>query len=162
MGKQKINIPMCAALILLLLTMISVHITSGLYARYTSTATAQDSARVAKFDVQTTLTADKSQDGVFTLTVINNSDVTVRYKVEVMHTAPMNVSLGGETKHLQAGETSVVFENPAWILAYGGGKEEHSLRFTLADISYVTEDATGMTASKDATFSVNVTAEQVD
>ena len=51
MGKSKINIPMCAALVLLLLTMLSIHMTSGLYARYTTTAEASDSARVAKFDV---------------------------------------------------------------------------------------------------------------
>lgn len=51
MGKSKINIPMCAALVLLLLTMISIHMTSGLYARYTTTVEASDSARVAKFDV---------------------------------------------------------------------------------------------------------------
>lgn len=51
MGKSKINIPMCAALVLLFLTMISIHMTSGLYARYTTTAEASDSARVAKFDV---------------------------------------------------------------------------------------------------------------
>ena len=30
MGKAKLNIPMCAALVLLFLTMLSIHLTSGL------------------------------------------------------------------------------------------------------------------------------------
>ena len=34
MGKAKLNIPMCAALVLLLLTMVSIYLVSGLYARY--------------------------------------------------------------------------------------------------------------------------------
>ena len=36
---------------LLCLVLFSAHLTSGLYARYTSEASSQDSARVAKFDV---------------------------------------------------------------------------------------------------------------
>ena len=51
MGRKspKVNIPMILAIILLFLTLLSVHLTSGLYARYVSTATGSDSARVAKF-----------------------------------------------------------------------------------------------------------------
>ena len=75
MGKQntKVNIPMCAALVLLLLTMISVHLTSGLYARYTSTASGSDSARVAKFHVVSDQPQDvqvncwESNEGVYTI-----------------------------------------------------------------------------------------------
>ena len=80
MGKAKLNIPMCAALILLLLTMISVHMTSGLYARYTSTATATDTARVAKFDVTRSVEPVKDKNGVFELTVTNNSEVSITYQ----------------------------------------------------------------------------------
>ena len=54
MGKTKLNIPMCAAVVLLYLTLLSIHLTSGLFARYTTTVTASDSARVAKFDVDVT------------------------------------------------------------------------------------------------------------
>jgi hypothetical protein len=43
------NIPMCLAAILLCLTLISIHLTSGLYAKYISSASGNDSARVIKF-----------------------------------------------------------------------------------------------------------------
>ena len=47
--KTKMNIPMCLAAILLCLTLISIHLTSGLYAKYISSASGNDSARVIKF-----------------------------------------------------------------------------------------------------------------
>ena len=47
--KTKMNIPMCLAAILLCLTQISIHLTSGLYAKYISSASGNDSARVIKF-----------------------------------------------------------------------------------------------------------------
>ena len=45
--KRKLNIPMCAACILFCLTLISIHLTSGLFARYTASDRENDSARVA-------------------------------------------------------------------------------------------------------------------
>ena len=47
--KTKMNIPMCLAAILLCLTLISIHLASGLYAKYISSASGNDSARVIKF-----------------------------------------------------------------------------------------------------------------
>ena len=47
--KTKMNIPMCLAAILLCLTLISIHLTSELYAKYISSASGNDSARVIKF-----------------------------------------------------------------------------------------------------------------
>ena len=47
--KTKMNIPMCLAAILLCLTLISIHLTSGLYAKYIRSASGNDSARVIKF-----------------------------------------------------------------------------------------------------------------
>ena len=46
-------------LVLLCLVMFSQYMTGGLYARYISTATASDEARVAKFDV-----SSKKKDGI--------------------------------------------------------------------------------------------------
>ena len=48
-NKTKMNIPLCLAAILLCLTLISIHLTSGLYAKYISSASGNDSARVIKF-----------------------------------------------------------------------------------------------------------------
>ena len=45
----KVNIPMCIASFLFCLTLISIHLTSGLYAKYISSASGNDSARVIKF-----------------------------------------------------------------------------------------------------------------
>ena len=47
--KPKVNIPMCAAAVLFCLTVISTHLVSGLYARYTTSGSGADEARVIKF-----------------------------------------------------------------------------------------------------------------
>ncbi len=93
MGKksQKLNIPMCAALVLLMLTMISIHLTSGLYARYTTTASGSDSARVAKFDITGNGTLTESavvnilpgQTVKKTLIIMSHCEVAVRYSLQV-------------------------------------------------------------------------------
>ena len=44
-----VNIPMCIALALLCLTLVTSHLTSGLYARYVAQDESFDSARVIKF-----------------------------------------------------------------------------------------------------------------
>lgn len=43
------NIPMCIAAVMLCLTMISVHLTCGLYAKYTTSGESSDGARVIRF-----------------------------------------------------------------------------------------------------------------
>ena len=45
----KVNIPMCIATLLFCLTLISVHFTSGLYAKYSVSDSGSDSARVISF-----------------------------------------------------------------------------------------------------------------
>lgn len=55
----KVNIPMCIASILFCLTLISVHLTSGLYAKYISRASGSDFGRVITFgDLTLTETGD--------------------------------------------------------------------------------------------------------
>jgi len=43
----RVNVPFCVAIVLLCLTLVSMHLTGGLFARYTATTSASDSARVA-------------------------------------------------------------------------------------------------------------------
>ena len=90
----KINIPMCIACVLLCLTLFSIHLCSGLYARYTTVATSSDGARVARFDVSQegavlnkTLLIE-SVPGITkqTIYVENNSEVKVAYRVTVRNT----------------------------------------------------------------------------
>lgn len=47
--RAKMNIPMVLAGVLLCLTLLSVHFSSGIYARYTTSADGNDSAKVASF-----------------------------------------------------------------------------------------------------------------
>ena len=47
--KPKMNIAMNIAMVLFCLTVVSTYLVSGLYARYTTSATGSDSARVMKF-----------------------------------------------------------------------------------------------------------------
>ena len=59
----KVNIPMCIASFLFCLTLISIHLTSGLYAKYISSASGDDSARVIKFgELTITETGDFYED----------------------------------------------------------------------------------------------------
>ena len=80
MGKQqkeKINIPICVAGVLLCLTLISVHMLGGIYAKYISKGEGSDSARVAKFgEITLTESGDFNADGE--LVIIPGSDLTKR------------------------------------------------------------------------------------
>lgn len=46
---RRINLPMTIAMVLFYLTLISIYLTSGLYAKYTTQSNAGDGARVIKF-----------------------------------------------------------------------------------------------------------------
>ena len=48
-NRAKMNIPMCLACVLLCLTLVSVRLSSGVVARYTTNTDSGDSARVIKF-----------------------------------------------------------------------------------------------------------------
>ena len=171
MGKAKLNIPMCAALVLLLLTMISVHLTSGLYARYTTTATGSDSARVAKFDVVTALTQAKDGEGKdiegqFTLMVTNNSEVAVKYQVAVTLHDHLDVTIEGAergTPTVADNKKTIPFSNERWTLAPGAMFQTHTLRFEVSDWSGITsEEKYDAEETVTFQFDVAVTAEQID
>lgn len=110
-AKEKVNIPICAAAVLLCLTLFSAHLTGGIYARYTTSASGSDSARVAKFEVTEagtvltdSITADliPGAEETRTIQVTNNSEVVVKYSVTLTNETgnlPLTVSLaktGGE------------------------------------------------------------------
>lgn len=169
MGKrQKINIPICAALVLLLLTLLTARMTGGLYARYTGTAYASDSARVAKFDVDTKVeqvedSAGNAVEGQFVLTVTNRSEVAVEYDIAVTVTESVNAAVADATgSSLSADGKTVTFTNENWKLVPLTGTAKHTLQLSLDDWRFITENATGISASKPVEFSVHVTARQVD
>ena len=89
-AQTKLNKPMCFACVLLCLTLFSIHITSGLYAKYTVTATGNDGARVILFkdvhiDEEGDFIADTETgdydggDVVFIPGVDMKKDATVRF-----------------------------------------------------------------------------------
>lgn len=61
--RAKRNIPMCAACVLLCLTLLSAYLISGLYAKYTDTAVGSDSARVVRFGNLTLTESGDFADG---------------------------------------------------------------------------------------------------
>lgn len=76
----KVNIPMCIACFLSCLTLISIHLTSGLYAKYLSIASGSDSARVITFgDLTLTETGDFKAEGK--LMIIPGVDLTKKAEV---------------------------------------------------------------------------------
>lgn len=175
MGKTKLNIPMCAAAVLLFLTLLSIHLTSGLFARYTTTVTAGDSARVAKFDVDVTadikdITVDceQSDSGTFTLTVTNNSEVTVRYTLIL--TLLENKQIHGtdlymykDTDNTPYFPTNNVYTFTNLGTLTPGANQTHNITFGVYSWHTVTEDANeSPTYNWDLDFNVDVVATQVD
>lgn len=93
--RAKLNIPVCVAGVLLCLTLFSAHLTSGLYARYITTASGEDGARVAIFDItddgayfsdQLLVESAPGEEVYKPIRVINNSEVTVAYVVTITNT----------------------------------------------------------------------------
>lgn len=76
----KVNIPMCIASFLFCLTLISIHLTSGLYAKYISSASGNDSARVITFgDITLTETGDFEDGNAY---IIPGVDLTKKAVVD--------------------------------------------------------------------------------
>lgn len=174
MGKAKLNIPMCAALVLLFLTMISVHLTSGLYARYTATATGSDSARVAKFDVTGSGAGDVTVDctqvdntGEYIINVTSNSEVAVEYSIEVVFIDNINIDKVKITLDEKTGtwkDTSTLSFPIAWEMTPNSETNNtHELMFEVLDWTYISVDANNTpSVEKSFDFQVRINVEQVD
>lgn len=96
MGKKrhanvKVNIFMCLAAVLLCLTLFSMHLVGGLWAKYTASVSSSDGARVAAFHIKQTgtifeqITADVTPGKTQTvgLTIENRSEVAMEYTLKV-------------------------------------------------------------------------------
>lgn len=95
---MKKNLPMSIASILLCLVLLSSYLVSGLYARYTTRASGSDSARIAKFviDSDSLLLNGGTLEQVYslsiapgktlqTITIDNQSEVTVECQFEIVN-----------------------------------------------------------------------------
>ena len=156
-NKNKVNIPLFLAGILFCLTLISISLTSNLIAKYSTTASGSDSARVAKFDVITTkdidkielVPGDRDSSGTYKFTISNNSEVVVKNSV-IVEGVPNQVKVVfNGTEKTQTGTDDLTFD--VGVLDIGG-----SVDCTL-NFSALGGSATQVTQAK-----IQVLAEQVD
>ena len=114
MDIRKLNsILMRTAAVLLLLVMLTTSVVSGHYARYTTTVTSGDSARVAKYEVTVaaasadTLKLDPNgtdKTASYNFSVTSGSEVTVEYDLVVVFPKAMQE---GITLTLTQGSTEI-------------------------------------------------------
>ena len=117
---KKIPFVFKLALMLTSLLMLSFHLTGGLYARYTTTASGSDSARVARFDF--TINADLAtqfqnlslnmapgENQTVQIKVQNKGEVALRCVVTAVNlTGNLPLQIEGATGDLQEGDEVVV------------------------------------------------------
>jgi hypothetical protein len=138
--------------VLLCAMLITFSMVSGLYARYSSTVTGEASVQIAKFDVQITgdanVSVDVSQatDNVYTITIKNDSDVTVQYGLSVS-------AIPG---------VSATFDSVGGTLEFGGSEVSRKLTFAVTDWNQITAGMEDSADSVEFDFTVTVNIEQVD
>lgn len=157
-NKNKVNISLLLAGILFCLTLISISLTSNLIAKYSTTASGSDSARVAKFDVDTTTNSqpdkiklvpgDSDSSGTYKFTIKNNSEVVVKNTI-IVNNVPNQVTV--TYKETQLISTGSVLTFDAGELGIG-----KSVDCTL------TFSALGGSATQVTKVKIQVLAEQVD
>lgn len=157
--EMKWNIPFCLAATLFCLTVVSVFLVSGLYARYTAFGSGEDSARVAKFeinvagDVLTDYLPQQIAPGTYEnkIQVTNNSEVAVKCVVQVINTTG-NIPLQFQVDGVSGGEGTVTLEKELSM--------DESTSFTLTTI-WAQENATDYMGMVDL-VQIVVTTEQMD
>ena len=123
-NKPKMNIPMCLAGVLFCLTMVSVYMVSGLYARYSTSGTGSDSARVIKFgDISISETGD-FQEGTKNMVVIPGVDLAKKAVVnfegsEAATYVFVEVDLAGNWTYLEDRNTLIYGTHIEWTVAEG-------------------------------------------
>lgn len=162
------------ALILLCLVMISIHLMSGMYARYTTKGSGGDDARVAKFEVLTegdakglvlTSASIDSASGDYKITITNNSEVAVTYTVTA--TARAFYLAGGRFK-ADHGKTAVeTTQGGGWKITgtlAPGSSITHTMTFYVEDWAPFTNDVTGeeYRSENEYRIVIAIKAEQID
>lgn len=158
-NKNKVNIPLFLAGILFCLTLISISLTSNLIAKYSTTVSGSDSARVAKLDVGTTpnsqsnnielVPGDRDSSGTYKFTIKNNSEVVVKYSV-IVKNVPVNVQVKfNDSDPVTSSSKDIAFDVGVLDI---GGRVECTLTFS----------ALGGSATQITQVKIQVVAEQVD
>lgn len=170
--KAKMNIPMCAAGVLLCLTLFSMCLTSGLYARYTSKDFGSDAARVAQFSVNLN-GADNDlirinvgqgeTSGSYIFYIENDSEVAIRYDVILTFTTeiPQYVSVMLNGKTGVANGTQILFEDVGTI-APNAAEARNDISFIVNDVESFSDGASGNSHDNNLNFNAEVKCVQID
>lgn len=116
------NIMLCLAFILLFLAGVSTSLVSGLYARYTSTGTGNDAARVASFEVNAVTDNEDTEYDMgreaiarYKIALKNNSEVAVSYNITLTfeNELPNGVKpvIAGNDGSVSADQKIFIYEN---------------------------------------------------
>ena len=83
--KKKLPSALSIAAVLLCLVLVTAHFTSGMYARFVTSAGANGNGRAAEFDVSATqnLAEVKASEDGYQITFTNNSNVPVTYEAVI-------------------------------------------------------------------------------
>ena len=171
-------------LVLFCLVLFSTYLTGGLYARYTTSASGSDSARVARFEITgggnwTDSTENIDLDLNFfdpnktsaslDFTISSASEVAVEYDVVItMPTLPnecdyswLEIKLGEATPSSVNGNVYTFSGVGTFAPNYSGAPSEHTLTFAILQKFWGTPPA-GLMDLKDGTVEITIRAEQID
>ncbi len=173
--KGRANIPLLIAVMLACGILLSMYFTSGVLARYTSEGSSTNAARVAVFNTSLERKAEESGADLsyiypvalssgddansYTLVVQNNSEVAVRYTVELRFTdsVPEYITVNGV-----AGDgSSSVIALDGGDLDPNSGEVEYPIEIEV-DLEKFTENADGLSASAELDFDAFVKFVQID
>ena len=165
------NIMMRLAAVLFCLVMFSTYLMGGLYARYVTRSSGSDSARVAKFDVvgtgdgNVTVRGESAEDGRYTITVTNHSEVDVSYDVDLVFSRKMADWVTLKIDETAAAETETEDQTVFHFEKVGaldpGDHEEKTILFQAE--AGLTRDMTGLSGTLGPMgFTVYIHAVQID
>lgn len=177
MGKErnvKVDIVMCTVAVLLCATLFSMHLVGGLYARYTTSISSSDSARVAAFNIQQEGTIFETFEAKVApgttqsaeLTITNKSEVAMEYTLKVTNVTGNLTSLKFTLGPVD-GEPAVITESHENGVSISSARQipgDHTDKYTLNvdwEQSENEEDDLALIGMVDY-ITVSVTATQID
>ena len=142
------------------LMLVSVSLMSGLYARYISTGSGDDTARVAKFDVATTVpnvnakfVNKGAQDNIYTIEIDNDSEIAVRCDLVLVFDSALeyiNITVDGKApSEISLDKKTFTFKDCRLV-------------FTVTDWNAVTSEADGASVTYTFGFDGTLYCTQID
>ena len=160
---SKGNPAMRLAFVMLCLVILSVYMMAGLLAKYKTSGSGEDEARVAAFDVKVTgnvtdaniVCTQETDTGGYTVRVENDSEVAVSYTISVaIHPVADSFSPSSIAYQLSA-DTGTLPVGPDAVA-------EQTLTFSVADWDDVTKAMNGNAGQVSFSFTVTVDVQQID